>query len=69
MIINKIPPSIISTPFLDIYDLLSKRLKVNRKFRINMTQQSKCPYCSSIFPNNEELSRHIDKIHNAAEPI
>jgi len=34
-----------------------------------MTQQSKCPYCSSIFQNNEELSRHIDKIHNAAEPI
>jgi len=31
--------------------------------------QSKCPYCGSLFDNNEVLSKHIDKIHNAAEPI
>jgi uncharacterized C2H2 Zn-finger protein len=34
-----------------------------------MTQQSKCPYCSSLFENNEDLSKHIDRVHNAAEPI
>lgn len=31
-----------------------------------MTQQSKCPYCNSLFKNNEELSKHIDRIHNGS---
>ena len=31
--------------------------------------KSKCPYCGSLFENNEALSKHIDKIHNAAEPM
>lgn len=25
---------------------------------------SKCPYCSSEFPDNEKMSKHIDRIHN-----
>jgi hypothetical protein len=25
--------------------------------------QVSCPYCSSKFSNNEELSKHIDRIH------
>ena len=29
-----------------------------------MTQESKCPYCNSLFKNNEEPSKHIDKKHN-----
>ncbi len=31
--------------------------------------ESKCAYCGSLFKNNEELSKHVDKIHNASEPI
>ena len=34
-----------------------------------MSQESKCPYCSSIFENNELLSKHIDKIHNNEDAI
>lgn len=26
--------------------------------------ESACPYCGSIFENNEVMSKHIDKIHN-----
>ena len=31
--------------------------------------ESKCPYCGSIFENNEVLSRHIDKIHNNEDAL
>jgi uncharacterized C2H2 Zn-finger protein len=31
-----------------------------------MTQQSKCPYCNSLFENNGDLSKHIDRIHNGS---
>ena len=26
-------------------------------------KKSTCAYCGSIFENNEELSKHIDRIH------
>ena len=26
-------------------------------------RKSKCPYCSSLFDDAENLSQHIDKIH------
>ncbi|MEM4311732.1 MAG: CBS domain-containing protein [Nitrososphaerales archaeon] len=26
----------------------------------------KCPYCGSIFPDNKELSKHIDRVHIGA---
>ena len=38
-------------------------------FRIDMSQESKCPYCESIFEDNEQLSKHIDKIHNNEDAI
>jgi hypothetical protein len=25
-----------------------------------------CPYCASKFSNNEELSKHIDRIHHGS---
>jgi len=31
-----------------------------------MIQQSKCPYCNSLFENNKDLSKHIDRIHNSS---
>jgi uncharacterized C2H2 Zn-finger protein len=34
-----------------------------------MAQESKCPYCESLFDDNEQLSKHIDKIHNNSEAI
>jgi uncharacterized C2H2 Zn-finger protein len=34
-----------------------------------MSQDSKCPYCGSLFDDNDELSKHIDKIHNNEDAI
>ena len=34
-----------------------------------MAQESKCPYCESVFEDNEALSSHIDKIHNNTDAI
>ncbi len=34
-----------------------------------MPAESKCPYCASLFENNESLSKHIDKIHNNEDAI
>ena len=31
-----------------------------------MAEESKCPYCESVFENNEVLSKHIDKIHHGS---
>ncbi|HSA97588.1 MAG TPA: hypothetical protein VLF17_00725 [Candidatus Nitrosotenuis sp.] len=28
-----------------------------------MTKKATCPYCESEFDSNEDLSRHIDRIH------
>lgn len=25
-----------------------------------------CPYCSSLFQDRKEMSRHIDRIHNGS---
>ena len=30
---------------------------------LEMPKQIKCPYCSSLFPKKEDLSKHIDQIH------
>ena len=34
-----------------------------------MSKESKCPYCESIFEDNDKLSSHIDKIHNNEDAI
>jgi uncharacterized C2H2 Zn-finger protein len=34
-----------------------------------MADESKCPYCESLFEDNEKLSKHIDQIHNNADAI
>jgi hypothetical protein len=35
---------------------------VNSKYK----HQALCPYCASKFKNNEELSKHIDRIHHGS---
>lgn len=30
---------------------------------MQIMEKSKCPYCESEFDSNEDLSRHIDRIH------
>jgi hypothetical protein len=32
----------------------------------NNNQSALCPYCASKFKDNEELSRHIDRIHHGS---
>ena len=38
---------------------------INRSgYILFMSKESiRCPYCESLFNNNEELSKHIDRIH------
>ena len=41
-------------------------IKLIRKTKhyLPMSDKSvRCPYCESIFSNNEDLSKHIDRIH------
>jgi hypothetical protein len=41
-------------------------IKLIRKAKhyLPMSDKSvRCPYCESIFSNNEDLSKHIDRIH------
>jgi uncharacterized C2H2 Zn-finger protein len=32
----------------------------------NNNQHASCPYCASKFKDNEELSKHIDRIHHGS---
>jgi uncharacterized C2H2 Zn-finger protein len=32
----------------------------------NKNQRASCPYCASKFKDNEELSKHIDRIHHGS---
>jgi hypothetical protein len=32
----------------------------------NNNQRASCPYCASKFKDNEELSKHIDRIHHGS---
>jgi hypothetical protein len=32
----------------------------------NNNQSASCPYCASKFKDNEELSKHIDRIHHGS---
>lgn len=45
--------------------LVNKRINLNRDgyFGMSDNTQVSCPYCASKFNNNEELSKHIDRIH------
>jgi uncharacterized C2H2 Zn-finger protein len=42
---------------------ISKLIK-RIKLCFSMSEKSvQCPYCQSMFSNNEDLSKHIDRIH------
>ena len=34
-----------------------------------MSEGSKCPYCESVFEDNDALSKHIDRIHNNPDAV
>ena len=43
---------------------ISTKLINRSTYMLPMSKESiRCPYCESLFNNNEELSKHIDRIH------
>jgi hypothetical protein len=43
---------------------ISTKLINGSGYILFMSKESiRCPYCESLFNNNEELSKHIDRIH------
>ena len=43
---------------------ISTKLINRSSYILFMSKESiRCPYCESLFNNNEELSKHIDRIH------
>ena len=43
---------------------ISTKLINRSSYMLSMSKESiRCPYCESLFNNNEELSKHIDRIH------
>jgi hypothetical protein len=43
---------------------ISTKLINRSSYRLFMSKESiRCPYCESLFNNNEDLSKHIDRIH------
>ena len=46
-----------------IMNYLTTEMKISGKDFIKFMEKSKCPYCDSEFDSNEDLSKHIDRIH------
>jgi uncharacterized Zn-finger protein len=45
----------------------SDRIRVDMDVNSNNNNQgASCPYCASKFKDNEELSKHIDRIHHGS---
>jgi uncharacterized Zn-finger protein len=44
----------------------SDRITVGMDVNNNNNQSASCPYCASKFKDNEELSKHIDRIHHGS---
>ena len=41
-------------------------MTVNSNNNTDNNQSALCPYCASKFKDNEELSKHIDRIHHGS---
>ncbi len=52
---------------VNVYTKYSDRITVGMDVNSNSNNQSaSCPYCASKFKDNEELSKHIDRIHHGS---
>ena len=51
---------------VNAYAKYSDSIRVDMDVNSNNNQGASCPYCSSKFKDNEELSKHIDRIHHGS---
>jgi uncharacterized Zn-finger protein len=52
---------------VNAFDKYSDRIAVDMVVaNSNNNQSASCPYCASKFKDNEELSKHIDRIHHGS---
>lgn len=52
--------------FAKYLDRITIGMVVNNDNDIENNERASCPYCSSKFNDNEELSKHIDRIHHGS---
>jgi hypothetical protein len=51
---------------VDAFAKYSDGITVSMVVNSNNNQRASCPYCASKFKDNEELSKHIDRIHHGS---
>ena len=47
-------------------DRITISMVINNDKDNENNERASCPYCSSKFNDNEELSKHIDRIHHGS---
>ena len=51
---------------VDAFAKYSDGIRAGMDVNSNNDQSASCPYCASKFKDNEELSKHIDRIHHGS---
>jgi hypothetical protein len=51
---------------VDVFAKYSNGITVGMVVNSNNNQSASCPYCASKFKDDEELSKHIDRIHHSS---
>ena len=51
---------------VNVFAKYSDGIIVGMVVNSNENQRASCPYCASKFKDNEELSKHIDRIHHGS---
>ncbi len=52
--------------FAKYLDRITISMVINNDKDNKNNERASCPYCSSKFNDNEELSKHIDRIHHGS---